>query len=109
MGSIQIPDAILKATADRFPIRNMEDMEFRRDVIEIAIRWIMSEVERLELCMEDYRNFMNMFTAPDAKVPDAVRQIAKGLFPDIVDGEHIIDVMVALTEAYHRGQREHRQ
>lgn len=47
-----------------------------------------------------------IFLAPDMEIPDVVRTISKRLFPDVVGGDHIVEVISALTDAYRQGQKD---
>ena len=116
---IVVPEGMLKAAKKR--TGTFQDLSVNiRYALEDSLRWFSdnpivpspSEFPHLnahgkQVAINEIVDWQRrIFLAPDMEIPDVVRTISKRLFPDVVGGDHLVEVISALTDAYRQGHKD---
>jgi hypothetical protein len=116
---IKVPDGMLKAVSENWPIRCMEDKAHVMATLEAALRWLSenpilpSPPQRINMSREFVTDKAwvlceawqrRMFIAPEPEVPEAVKDLLAppGIHTNFTVPNDIHDVQI--IEAYRRGQ-----
>lgn len=84
--TIAIPDGMFDAVNDASPVAQTLQDSALFELLMPAVRWILDEVERLELGADDYVNFMNIFVSTDPKFIECDSCRAKPGTPTLCSG-----------------------